>query len=148
MFRGRRHIAATIDPDADSDEGEAMDIVPMDISDDEEEEGEECPVNPFVPGPDPIMAWKAQVWFIFRLPSPRVMSISRNHLPARAIHTDVRTSRPDSLAAEWIACKQVFTFVISSPVEAKAIARIAVTVAPLGKTEAKNQRQTERLCRS
>lgn len=57
MFRGRRHIAATIDPDATSDEDDGMEIAPMDIPD--EEDSEQTPGNPYL-GPDPMMTWKAQ----------------------------------------------------------------------------------------
>ena len=59
MFRGRRHIAATIDPDADSDAEDAMEIIPMDdpVGDEGTEEG---PGKAVAMGPDPMMTWKAQ----------------------------------------------------------------------------------------
>jgi hypothetical protein len=60
MFRGRRHIAATIDPDASSDEEEAIDIVPMAVPDTECEDVSKQWAGHGCIGPDPIMAWKAQ----------------------------------------------------------------------------------------
>lgn len=58
MFRGRRHIAATIDPDAASDDEDPMDIVPMlSVTAQEESQPE---VQDIALGPDPVMTWKAQ----------------------------------------------------------------------------------------
>lgn len=56
MFRGRRHIAATIDPDAASDDEAPMEIIAMDPE--ESEQGAAGNVMNIVP--DPVMTWKAQ----------------------------------------------------------------------------------------